>query len=64
MSRAFQLFRQGDLVKIIKAMVAAGLQVHRVELDAISGKIIVMTSAGTDKEPTTDLDKWIARHAD
>ena len=55
-------FRQRDLAAALKAMAAAGIEVSAVEIDQISGKIVILTLAGSDKEPTTDLDKWLAQH--
>jgi hypothetical protein len=62
MSRA-QTFRQRDLASALKAMAAAGMEVRSVEIDPVTGKIVIMTVAGSAKEPTTDLDKWLAQHA-
>ncbi|RXG84284.1 hypothetical protein [Bradyrhizobium vignae] len=60
MSRGRQLFRQADVTKAIKAAVAAGLPVARVEIEG--GRIIVIAGrpeqdAGT-AEP--DLDQELA----
>ena len=62
MSRGPRAFRQGDLAAALKAAKAAGCEVARIEVDPITGKIVIMTLTGSDKEPTTDLDKWLARH--
>ena len=62
MSRGPQTFRQRDLTATLKAMVNAGVDVRAVEIDPITGKIVILTIAGSDREPTTDLDKWLARH--
>lgn len=45
-------FRQRDMMAAVKAVVAAGCQVHRVEVDP-SGKIVVVTTQGapTSSEP-------------
>jgi hypothetical protein len=61
MSRGPVRFRQRDMSAAIKAARAAGCEVARIEVDK-TGKITITTVAGTAKEPTTDLDKWLARH--
>ena len=55
-------FRQRDLAAALKAIGAAGIEVRAVEIDPITGKIAILTIAGGDKEPKTDLDKWLVRH--
>jgi len=55
-------FRQRDLAAALKAIGAAGIEVRAVEIDPITGKIVILTIAGGDKEPKTDLDKWLVRH--
>jgi hypothetical protein len=62
MSRA-PAIRQRDLAAALKAMIAAGMEVRSVELDPVTGKIIILTLTGAANEPTTDLDRWIAKHA-
>ena len=62
MARGPSTFRQHDLTRAIRATRAAGLNVARVELDPITGKIVILTIAGGDKAPATDLDKWMAQH--
>ncbi len=49
MSRAAQEFKQTNVVKALKAATAAGLKVHRYEIDR-AGKIVVIT--GMPDEPT------------
>jgi hypothetical protein len=48
MSRARQHFRQGDLVKAVKAAVQAGLTVGRVEISADGRIVIVAGKPGQD----------------
>ena len=43
MSRRPCTFKQRDLTKAVRAIVAAGVQVDRVEIDA-AGKIVVVTA--------------------
>jgi hypothetical protein len=47
---------------VLRAAKAAGLEVAKVEVDPITGKIVIMTLAGSAKEQVGDLDKWLARH--
>jgi hypothetical protein len=49
MSRGPQKIRQRDIAKVVRATVAAGLEVHAVEVDA-DGKIIV-TAGKVGREP-------------
>jgi hypothetical protein len=62
MARAASSFRQVDVTKALRAVVAAGLPVARVEIDP-SGKILIMTGGGDRIEPANALDKWIADNA-
>jgi len=62
MSRGPRAFRQVDLAAALKAAKAAGCEVARIEVDPITGKIVIMTLAGSAKEQVDDLDKWLARH--
>jgi hypothetical protein len=63
MARRPSTFRQRDLTAAVKGAIAAGCAVASVEIDPVSGKIVIMV-AGAVKESTTDLDAWLARHAD
>jgi hypothetical protein len=55
-------FRQRDVAAALKAMAAAGIEVRSVEIDPITGKIVIMTVAGGAKEQVADLDKWLTKH--
>jgi hypothetical protein len=68
MSRARQTFKQGDVTKAVKAMVAAGLSVGRVEISP-EGRIIVIAgrqdqgqNSGTTAELDRELADFEARH--
>ncbi len=65
MTRARSKFRQQDVTRAVKAVVAAGVGIARVEIDNV-GKIVIVSSAGLALEPQSDLDKelqeWEARH--
>jgi len=62
MSRGPCTFRQSDLTKAVKGVVAAGVNVARVEIDQ-SGKIVIMTGIGGLPESANALDNWVAEHA-
>jgi hypothetical protein len=62
--RRTTFFRQRDLTAAVKGALAAGCTVASVEINPVSGKIVVMLSTGAVKESTTDLDTWLAQHAD
>jgi hypothetical protein len=62
MSRRPSAFRQSDLTKAVKAVVAAGLEVAGVEVDK-AGKIVVIAGKFAEAIQTNDLDAWMAKHA-
>lgn len=53
MSRGPATFRQRDLTAAVKAVLAAGCEVARIEIDK-DGKIVVVT--GKPEAPVTDVD--------
>jgi hypothetical protein len=56
------LFKERDVTRATKAVLAAGLPVARVE---ISREGVIVVIPGISQEPTdvnTDLDKWVKRH--
>jgi hypothetical protein len=62
MSRASQKFTQSDVVKTIKGAQKAGLQVQSVELDWVTGKLVVVAAcsppATTDTVINAEVEKW------
>jgi len=59
MSRGAATFRQRDLTAAVKGVVAAGCTVMRIEIDPLSGKIVLtVNAAAVTASPATDLDKW------
>jgi hypothetical protein len=62
MSRTAQRFRQGDVTRAIKAAVAAGLTVGRVEIEG--GKIIVIAGQQEQNSVPTPLDQWRAERGE
>lgn len=61
MSRGAQTFRQTDVKRAVKALVAAGLTVARVEIDR-DGKIVVVAGRLTETtvEGTPERNEWDA----
>jgi hypothetical protein len=55
-------FRQSDLNRALKATIAAGLKIARIEIDR-EGKIIVIPLPGAQPDPATAYDEWVQRHA-
>jgi hypothetical protein len=55
MPRAPSSFRQKDVTRTVKAVVAAGMVVRRVEVDR-AGKIVVIT--GAEGEPVERSNEW------
>jgi hypothetical protein len=64
MSRRQAAFRQSDVTKAVRAVIAAGLRVIRVKVGA-DGRIEVMTSDGQDlaKNEKNDWDKALSHDA-
>jgi hypothetical protein len=56
-------FRKTDVTRAAKAVLAAGVDIARVEIDPVTGKITIMTSSSSDAEKITDLDRWVAERA-
>jgi hypothetical protein len=53
-------FRKTDVTRAAKAILAAGVDIARVEVEPITGKITFMTSSS---EKIPELDTWMARDA-
>jgi hypothetical protein len=69
MARGRCSFKQQDVTRALRATLAAGINVHRVEIDG--GKIVVVTSQGSvplTSSPGEDLDhelkEFEARHGE
>ena len=58
MPRAPCTFRQRDLTAAVKAMEAAGKSVSRAEIDARTGKIVVIAIPAS--APADELDRELA----
>lgn len=57
MSRRAQTFKQGDITKALKAAVAAGLAVKRVEVDR-DGRIVVVAGRSEHESAPTQANEW------
>ena len=61
MSRGSSTFRQGDIVRAVKAAMAAGLSIARVLIDPQTGKIEVVASEAAEQPMReADLDAELA----
>jgi hypothetical protein len=61
-------FRQCEVTRAIKGMLAAGCEVAGAEIDPKTGKIVVMTSdrvskSDSEASPASDFDSWKASKA-
>jgi hypothetical protein len=61
MPRTSSRFRQADITRALKGALAAGLEVGRVEIDAV-GKIVVFAKSEA-AEAVTPLEGWKRDHA-
>lgn len=62
MARDRSAFRQVDVTRAIKAARAAGVEVLRVEIEPLSGKIVIVSGSAPGEAPSP-FDEWKARHA-
>jgi hypothetical protein len=61
MARSPSTFRQQDVTRALRATRAAGVDITRIEIDP-SGKIVIITEAEKEREISTPLDTWMAKH--
>jgi hypothetical protein len=57
MPRGQCTFRQSDVTKAVKAVVAAGVQVARVEVDR-AGRIVVIVGEPSSVEQAKETGEW------
>jgi hypothetical protein len=63
MTRRPSAFRQRDLTRAVKAVIAAGLHVDGVKVSAQGDIEVVTSEEKTQDSPTRGaLDLWIAKH--
>jgi hypothetical protein len=58
MSRGPQTFRQGDVTKAVKGVVAAGIGVQRVEVDRVGKIVVVLAKGEEDKRTYGETSEW------
>jgi len=61
--RRASIFKKTDVTRAAKAVLAAGMQIARVDIEPVTGKISILTSSSLGTEEITDLDKWMAKDA-
>jgi hypothetical protein len=61
MARVPSTFRQGDLTRMVKAFLAAGLRVTGGKFNPQTGQIEIVTENGAAQD-CTPLDMWMAKH--
>jgi hypothetical protein len=57
------IFKKTDVTRATKALLAAGVEIARVEIEPVIGKITFITSSSSGAEKKTDLDTWLAEDA-
>jgi hypothetical protein len=57
MARAPSTFRQQDVTRAVKAVVAAGVGIARVEIDK-TGKIMIIAADATGQPGETEANEW------
>ena len=55
--------KKTDIARAAKALLAAGVDIARVEIEPVIGKITFITSNSSGSEKITDLDTWLAENA-
>jgi hypothetical protein len=55
--------RKTEITRAAKALLAAGVDIARVEIEPVIGKITFMTTSSSGSEKITDLDVWMAEDA-
>jgi hypothetical protein len=62
MPRRTAILRQCDLRRALRAAKSAGIDIERVEVDPLSGKIVIIAKGATAGSETA-LDTWLAANA-
>jgi hypothetical protein len=56
-------FRETDVRRAVRAARTSGIDIDRLEIEPVTGKITIMTRSSSGAEKINDLDKWIAENA-
>jgi len=62
MAKQRTTFRQADVTRVVRGAQAAGLEVLRVDVDFVAGKVAIFTGSEA-ADPPTAFDEWKTRHA-
>jgi hypothetical protein len=62
MPRRVATFRQSDLKRALRGAKSAGIDIERVEIDPLNGKIVIIAKGATAGSKTA-LDTWLATNA-
>jgi hypothetical protein len=63
MTRSLHSIKKSDIIKAYKAVIDAGGEVCRVEIDKDGRIIIVIGKPGEPSTESAELDAWMAKHA-
>jgi hypothetical protein len=63
MARRALTFKQGDVTRMVKAVVAAGVDIARVEVGP-NGTIVIVVGKAVRAETVegSELDEWMEKH--
>jgi hypothetical protein len=61
--RRRSIFKKTDVTRATKAVLAAGLDIARVEIAKDGGIVVVPGKPAEDGGSRSDLDKWMRDHA-
>jgi hypothetical protein len=61
--RSASKFKKTDVTRATKAVLAAGVDIAGIEIEAATGKITIVTGGSSGAEKITDLDRWMAKNA-
>jgi hypothetical protein len=63
MPRSPCLFRETDVRRAVKAARSSGIEIAKLEIEPVTGKISITSSSGSSEAmKITDLDSWMAKN--